>query len=159
MTRIALWPDGVKLFLSCIVALVYCFFGVIFGLRHGTLSEIVEQAIFHDCVLTLQSLGEFYSAVTEKGKISQTDAEDQIVDWMELFPVARAGPTSLLKAVKAVRIHMLSFWEAMLWATVREAGVKQLISEDFQNGRELEGVTFFNPFELDDSVKILFGKE
>ena len=91
--------------------------------------------------------------------MSQTDAEAQIVDWMELFPVARAGPASLLKAVKAVRLHRLSFWDAMLWATVREAGVKQLISEDFQNGRELEGVTFVNPFELDDPARILFGKE
>ena len=129
------------------------------GLRHQTSREIVEQAIFHDCVLTLQSLGEFYSAVTRKGKMSQTDAEAQIVDWMELFPVARAGPASLLKAVKAVRLHRLSFWDAMLWATVREAGGKQLISEDFQNGRELEGVTFVNPFELDDPARILFGKE
>ena len=91
--------------------------------------------------------------------MSQTDAEAQIVDWMELFPVARAGPASLLKAVKAVRLHRLSLWDAMLWATVREAGGKQLISEDFQNGRELEGVTFVNPFELDDPARILFGKE
>jgi len=46
----------------------------------------------------------------------------------------------------------------MLWATAREAGVKRLISEDFQNSRELEGVTFINPFELEDSVGGIFGR-
>ncbi len=128
------------------------------GLKHEVASEIVDQAIYYDCVLTLQSLSEFYSAATGKDKMSKTDAEAQIHDWMELFPVVRAGPATLLKAVKAVRLDMLSFWDAMIWATVKEAKVKQLISEDFQNGRELEGVTFINPFELDDPIRILFGR-
>lgn len=126
------------------------------GLKHEVASKIVDEAIYYGCVLTLQSLSEFYSVATGKGKMSTTDAEAQISDWMELFPVVRAGPATLLKAVKAVRLHMLSFWDAMIWATVKKAGIEQLISEDFQNGRELEGVTFINPFELDDPIRTLF---
>jgi len=129
------------------------------GLKREIAGKIVDQAIYYDCVLTLQSLSEFYSATTFKSKMSKTDAEAQIADWMELFPVVRAGSATLLKAVKAVRIHTLSFWDAMIWATVKEAGCKQLISEDFQNGIELEGVTFINPFELDDPVRTLFGNQ
>jgi len=62
-------------------------------------------------------------------------------------------------ALQGEFISTLSFWDAMIWATVKEAGGKQLISEDFQNGIELEGVTFINPFELDDPVRTLFGNQ
>lgn len=34
----------------------------------------------------------------------------------------------------------------MLWAAVRRAGVDLLISEDFQDGRTIEGVRIVNPF-------------
>jgi predicted nucleic acid-binding protein len=35
----------------------------------------------------------------------------------------------------------------MLWASAQRAGVRHLLSEDFQDGVELEGVVFVNPFE------------
>ncbi|HHD57354.1 MAG TPA: hypothetical protein ENK89_06745, partial [Desulfobulbaceae bacterium] len=57
------------------------------SLKPEAASKIVDQAIHHDCVLTLQSLGEFHSAATGKNKMSKTTAEAQVRDWMELFPV------------------------------------------------------------------------
>jgi predicted nucleic acid-binding protein len=35
----------------------------------------------------------------------------------------------------------------MLWATADRVGVRYLLTEDFQDGRVLGGVTFVNPFE------------
>jgi predicted nucleic acid-binding protein len=52
--------------------------------------------------------------------------------------------------VRAVEQHSLSFWDAMLWAVVKQAGGTLLLSEDLQDGRELEGVRFRNPFAADD---------
>jgi predicted nucleic acid-binding protein len=49
-------------------------------------------------------------------------------------------------ALGAVGRHRLSFWDALLWATARDAGVPVVISEDFQHGRELDGVRFVDPF-------------
>jgi predicted nucleic acid-binding protein len=34
----------------------------------------------------------------------------------------------------------------MLWATARRAGCRLIVTEDFQDGRELGGVRFVNPF-------------
>jgi predicted nucleic acid-binding protein len=79
------------------------------GKRHALAGEIVDRAIDSDCVLTLQSLGEFYAAVTGKGKMDRKEAEAQINDWMELFPVASATPKSLVKAFKGVKEYGLSF--------------------------------------------------
>jgi predicted nucleic acid-binding protein len=40
----------------------------------------------------------------------------------------------------------MSFWDALLWATADRIGVRHLLTEDFQDGRMLGGVTFVNPF-------------
>jgi len=49
-------------------------------------------------------------------------------------------------ALEAVRVHRIAFWDAMLWASAQRAGVKYLLTEDFQDGFVLRGVTFVNPF-------------
>jgi predicted nucleic acid-binding protein len=46
----------------------------------------------------------------------------------------------------AVERHGLSFWDAMLWATANRAGRRVLLSQDFQDGRRLDGVLFVDPF-------------
>ncbi len=73
------------------------------GARHDLALEIVDRAVASDCVLTLQSLCEFYAAVTGKGKMPHREAEAQVRDWLELFPVVSATPKSLTKALKASR--------------------------------------------------------
>ena len=42
--------------------------------------------------------------------------------------------------------HGLSFWDALIWSAAVECSVGIIYSEDFQDGRELEGVRFVNPF-------------
>ena len=126
------------------------------GKRHRLAMEIVDRASVVDCVLILQSLCEFYAAVTRKGKMPSNEAEAQINDWMQLFPVVPATSKSLTKAINAVNLHTLSFWDAMLWAMAREAGVTLLISENFQHDRVLDGIRFCNPFKLDHPIDYIF---
>ena len=126
------------------------------GGRHKLAMEIVDRAINSDCVLVLQALCEFYAAVTAKAKMPRREAEAQIHDWIELFPVASATSKSLTKALRAVREHNLSFWDATLWAVASEAGVTLLLSEDFQHDRVLDGIQFCNPFTLDDPLTQIF---
>ncbi|MBF0155255.1 MAG: PIN domain-containing protein [Magnetococcales bacterium] len=116
------------------------------GRKHDIASTLLDQAITANCVLTLQSLGEFFRVATVKGKIPIADAADQVRDWMILFQVQSAGTSTITKAMRAVRHHHLSFWDAMLWACAKEAGCGKVVSEDFQHGREVEGVRFHNPF-------------
>jgi predicted nucleic acid-binding protein len=109
--------------------------------------ELIEKcALNFDCVLTLQSLSEFYAAATRKGKVTHKQAETQIKDWQILFPTIIPSTRTVEYALQAVDEHTLSFWDAMLWSVANENGVSMLFSEDFQDGRELKGVTFTNPF-------------
>ena len=127
--------------------------------RHKLAMEIVDLASAFDCVLILQALCEFYAAVTGKDKMPSNEVEAQINDWIQLFPVVSATPKSLNKAINAANLHTLSFWDAMLWAVAREAGVTLLLSEDFQHDRVLDGIRFCNPFKLDHPIDYIFNNK
>jgi predicted nucleic acid-binding protein len=49
-----------------------------------------------------------------------------------------------------VRAHRLAFWDAMLWASAQRAGVRHMLTEDFQDGFALQEVTFINPFKREN---------
>lgn len=116
------------------------------GAKHALAMQIIDKAIFVDCILTIQALAEFYNAVTRKGHAEHSQAYAFIETWTEIFPVVDNGGTILMRALNAVKDHKLSFWDAMLWSAAKDAGCSMILSEDFQDGRILGGVSFYNPF-------------
>ena len=108
----------------------------------------------YDCFLTLQTLAEFFAATTRKGKLTATEAAARLDELQRIFPVVAATPGTLRLAVRAVADHGLSFWDAMQWAAVKQAGGTLLLSEDLQHDRVLEGVRFRNPFVVEDPFTI-----
>jgi predicted nucleic acid-binding protein len=116
------------------------------GEKHEKAIGIIDKAIGDDCILTVQSLAEFYSAVTRKGYAKPAEALEFIQVWTKLFVVAAASGACLLKAIEGVQSYKLSFWDAMLWATAKEAGCRTILSEDFQDKQTVQGIQFINPF-------------
>jgi len=117
------------------------------GDRHAQAIDLVERMSRCDCILTLQALCEFYNAVTRKDKMPKEEAQAQVRDWMILFPVVNAEPSTLRRAIKAADMHGFSFWDAMLLETAAQAGVMQFLTEDLQHGRIWKGMSIRNPFE------------
>jgi predicted nucleic acid-binding protein len=116
------------------------------GKRQARAREVVRQAALGDCILSLQTLCEFFASTTRKGKLTAAQATAHVEDWQALFPVVAATPGSLRLAMRAVEHHSLSFLDAMQWAVAKQAGATVLLSEDLQHDRELDGVRFRNPF-------------
>jgi predicted nucleic acid-binding protein len=116
------------------------------GERHRLAVALLRRASGADCVLTLQSLGEFFHVITRKGKLAPADAFAAVESLRAAFPVAAAAPEILGIALPAVLQHGLPYWDAMLWATAQQADCRLLLSEDFQDGRRLGQVTFVDPF-------------
>ena len=73
---------------------------------------------------------------------------------MTIYPVRRPDLESFREAIAATRRHAIPFWDAMLWATVKAAGCRFLLTEDLQDGRDLEGVRFVNPFNAANDAVI-----
>lgn len=117
------------------------------GERHERAATLVERAMrLQNCVQTLQSFGEFFNVLIRKAGMAPAAAAEFVDSWSNAMSVEAATLADLGTAMRGVREHGLSFWDALLWATVRRAGVELLISEDFQDGRTIEGVRILNPF-------------
>jgi predicted nucleic acid-binding protein len=104
--------------------------------------------------LSVQALSEFFHVSTRRLSPPLTAAEafDQVTLLAQVWPVFELTPLIALEAARGVRDHGLPYYDAQMWATARLNQVPILLSEDFQDGRLLEGVRFLNPltaeFEL-----------
>jgi predicted nucleic acid-binding protein len=116
------------------------------GSRHRMALNLMRKAASRNCVITLQSLGEMFHNLTRKFRVPPDEATTRVHRWRNAMPVVVADEACLIDAMDAVAGHSLSFWDAMMWATVKRAGCQVLISEDGADGRTLGGVTWINPF-------------
>ncbi len=124
------------------------------GDKHKAADKLMQDAADKDCFLTLQSLGEFFHATTRKGLASVEEATAYIETWQGVYNVTAANSSRLNDAIEAVLDHKLSFWDALIWATVKQADCAFILSENMRNGRRLDGVEIVNPF-LEESGAIL----
>lgn len=68
---------------------------------------------------------------------------------MQSFEVVDLTSVVVLDAVRGVRDHQLSYWDALIWASARLNQVLVIFSEDFASNVVLEGVRVVNPFAPD----------
>ena len=101
--------------------------------------------------LPAQVLAEFSSACLRKLE-PRPEAEAVRVEVDRLliaFPVLPLTGAVVLEAVRGVRDHMLSYYDAQIWAAARLGQVGTVLSEDFNPGAVLDGVAFINPLDAD----------
>ncbi len=119
---------------------------------------IIHAALTGDCILTVQALGEFFHATTRKRLLTPDVASDQVANWVAAFRVEAAGVDDIQSALRLHGRMHLAFWDALLLATLHEAGCTVLLSEDLQHGADYDGVRVLNPFrggQLDPEIAAL----
>jgi predicted nucleic acid-binding protein len=121
---------------------------------------IVTAASTSNCVLALQSMGEFYRAVTRKKILSPAEAAKQVNSYLTLFATFPASETAHRTAAREAAAGRFSYWDAVLLASADEAGCEIMLSEDMKDGAKLGGVTVRNPFgpsDLSTAARIALG--
>ena len=118
------------------------------GSKHEVARGLLVHAARTRQALMLQSLNEFASVTRGKRLISLATLQEAMERNRNAFVLVAASVDDLLLALQAQEEHNLPLWDALFWATARRAGCRLILSEDFQDGRELGGVRFVNPFKL-----------
>ncbi len=116
------------------------------GDRHRLAKRVISQAVHLDCRLTLQSISEFYAAVTRKRLTTTADALAQAEDWLIMFQTVAASAQAVRMALATAGSGQASYWDALLVATAAEAGCTTILTEDLAGGTLLYGVRVLNPF-------------
>ena len=97
-------------------------------------------------LLPLQVLSEFYAVALRKRTVLPEDAAAFMTVLAEMLPVREAVLADVMDAVRIHRDHGVPFWDSLIWSVARRGGARYVLSEDFQDGQDLEGVRFVNPF-------------
>lgn len=121
------------------------------GDKHRTALETMEEmSISGRMVLSAQVANEFYWVSTRPGRSPGLAHEEACEILSEICASGTVLPltqATTFRALDAVKLHQLSFWDALIWAVAAENGISAVYSEDCQHGRVIDGVRFCNPFE------------
>ncbi len=96
-------------------------------------------------VVSLQVLQEYFVNATRKLGVDPRIARRKVELLAEL-DVAVPQVPDIIAAIDLHRLHGFSFWDAMVLRTAQQSGCRVLLSEDFQDGREIDGIRIVNPF-------------
>jgi predicted nucleic acid-binding protein len=97
-------------------------------------------------VVSLQVLQEYFVNVTRKLGVDPRIARRK-VELLAEFYVAAPEVSDILAAIDLHRLHGFSFWDALVVRSAQQTGCRVLLSEDFQAGRDIDGVQIVNPFQ------------
>ena len=106
-------------------------------------------------MISTQVLAEFFVSVTRKlaAPLSAGDAYQRVSNYLQSWTVLDMTGMVVLEAIRGVRDHQLSFWDAQIWAVAKLNQAPVVFSEDFSDGQVIEGVRFVNPFARDFQVE------
>ena len=100
--------------------------------------------------LPAQVLSEFANACLRKlePRPEPKAVRREVERLMLAFPVLPLTGPVVLEALRGVGEHQLSYYNAQIWAVARLGQVGVVLSEDFNLGAALDGVSFTNPLDF-----------
>jgi predicted nucleic acid-binding protein len=96
--------------------------------------------------IALQLIGEYQNVLRRKFKTDawrSAESARYLLNSFICFPSSRDAVSLALAQMAA---GQLSYWDALMLASAREAGCDVFISEDLQDGARLFGLEIVNPF-------------
>jgi predicted nucleic acid-binding protein len=110
-----------------------------------TLDLVAQHRRARTGVVSMQVLQEYFVTITRKLGVDAAIARRK-VELLAEFDVAAPGLSDILAAIDLHRLHGFSFWDALVIRMAKQSGCGVLLSEDMQDGREIDGVQIVNPF-------------
>jgi predicted nucleic acid-binding protein len=110
------------------------------------LANAVRQG---DGAVSVQVFGEFFHTVVIKRKLMTSAEASSAIAAMEAGLEVAAITQALVGS--AIKIHercQLRYWDALIVATARHLGCKEVISEDMSAGQDYGGIVVTNPFKI-----------
>jgi predicted nucleic acid-binding protein len=106
-----------------------------------------RQLLLDGGVVGVQVLNEFASVARAKLAMTWAEVQEAIEKIVILCPNPRPlGVETHLHALRIGKRYGFSIWDGLIVAAAAEARCSELLTEDLQHGRVVEGVRIENPF-------------
>lgn len=108
---------------------------------------VLDSVRAGSAVISAQVLSEFFTTVTRKiaEPLSLRAARHELSVLARLRVIA-TDSTLILRAIDLMSVHQTSYRDALILSAAERAGVKTLLSEDFNTGQEYGDIRAVNPF-------------
>lgn len=107
--------------------------------------------------LPSQALSEFANVCLHKlrPRLAPEKVAREVEKLMLAFPVIPLPAGMPLEALRGVREYQMPYYDAQIWAFARLGQAPTVLSEDFNPGATIEGITFLNPLREGFEVESL----
>lgn len=112
--------------------------------------EIIrEVALSGSAALPVQSLSELSNVCLRKLEpaLEPHAIRREVERLYTAFKVIPLTAPVVMEALRGLYEHGLSYYDAQIWGTARLAQISVVLSEDFNSGATLGGVSFLNPLD------------
>ncbi|WP_282008898.1 PIN domain-containing protein [Brevundimonas aveniformis] len=120
--------------------------------KQATARDLIRAAMLRPTRLGLQVVGELQNVLLRRLKQPPWVAAQNARNVLHAFDTFAANERASEEALTQMAAGRLSYWDALLVFSARDAGVKTLLTEDMQDGAVVGGVTIINPFAPDGSL-------
>ena len=117
----------------------------------------VSKSFLNNCfekkvklAISNQNLAEFVSVTTRKKKLSLEQAKVNVDDILNSdgFVKINYSSSTVLSAIAVAEEHKMSFWDALLAATMKENGIFNIYTENTKDFK-MKWIDAVNPFDKD----------
>lgn len=116
--------------------------------QRATQSWLAELWMGGNGRISFQVLQEFYSKVCQKDPVAREPARAAIRDLLAWNPL-QVNEQILDRGWKIQDSYQLSFWDSLIVAAAKSASCRYLLTEDLQDGQDLDGLLVVSPFTHD----------
>lgn len=122
------------------------------GIKRTKAREVLREVFGRDLgVLSTQVLGEFFVTATRKipSPIHPVEAGQSIANYVASVRIYDVTAPIVMEAVRGSNRYQIHYYDALIWATAKLNQIPFILTEDAEHNRNLEGVTYINPFHPD----------
>ncbi len=108
--------------------------------------ELIERAGMIGAIIPLPVIGELFNVCRRKQIANAPELTLRVELWMTAFTGSPAIFEDYLSAAELSQRHNLQYFDALIITIASRAGATLLLSEDMQDGLEVDGLPVVNPF-------------
>jgi predicted nucleic acid-binding protein len=115
--------------------------------KQATAEALLRQAAADASgVVSAQVLGEFFHATVIRKGVLRADEAERAIRALARLQVMDIDVPLVHAAIAYHRQYQLRYWDALVLAAAKRSGCVELLSEDFNDGQDYDGVRARNPF-------------
>jgi predicted nucleic acid-binding protein len=114
--------------------------------RHEAAIALLKILASLGAIVAFPVFGEFFNACRKKKLATMELAALRAEMWLDLYDCPSPIADDYLQAVRLAGEFNLQYFDALIIVVSARAGATMLLSEDMQDGLEVEGLRVVNPF-------------